>query len=158
MGFLDGLDLMTPDQRNAKLRGQTIDKVATGQSRLDVRKEEIKADANQEPKFKAAVWKRDKSLCRCCGRKVEKKLELAPDRGEVNHLHGRLGKLRYEVRAALLMCAECHEELTGTVGRPKLVCKPTRTFRLLTKSGWKRYTDARYPVIWRRVPPRKEAA
>ncbi len=99
-----------------------------------------------EKSFKAEVWARDKSKCRCCGRKVAKVMGRVPERGETHHIHGRTGDLRFESRAALLVCLGCHERLTGRVN-DKLIIIPTVTFTL----GDHEYTDARKPVIFRKV-------
>src|SRR5688572_26597012 len=63
--------------------------------------------------FKREVWTRDKNRCRCCGRKVQKILGRVPERGEVHHVHGRTGDLRFESKSALLLCLSCHERVTG---------------------------------------------
>ncbi len=99
-----------------------------------------------EKAFRAEVWHRDKSKCRCCGRKVAKVLGRVPERGEVHHCHGRTGDLRFESKAALLACLTCHERLTGRVN-DKLVIVPSKTFTL---HGIE-YTDARSPVTFRKV-------
>lgn len=108
---------------------------------------EEKADARpltkiDEKQFKAEVWKRDGSRCRCCGRKVIKCLDRIPERGEVNHIHGRTGDLRFEVRAALLMCLQCHERFTGKVNQHRLIIVASKTFSI--RQGT--FTDATYPV------------
>lgn len=71
-----------------------------------------KADEKALREFRAAVWTRDKGLCRLCGVKVIKTLSLNPRRGEVHHLRGRhvAPEDRYNVKKALLLCARCHEQ------------------------------------------------
>lgn len=100
-----------------------------------------------EKTFRADVWKRDQSKCRCCGRTVLKTISRVPERGEVNHLHGRTGDLRYEVRAAALTCLSCHERFTGKVGGHRLIVVASRTFT--TRQGT--FTDATYPIAFERV-------
>lgn len=100
-----------------------------------------------EKAFKAAVWRRDRNRCRCCGRKVLKTMGRIPERGEVNHLHGRTGDLRFDDRAAALMCLQCHEKYTGRVGGEKLIVIASQTFT--TKQGT--FTDARHPIRFERV-------
>jgi hypothetical protein len=117
-----------------------------GPTRLQETKADTKVSKVDEQAFKAAVWKRDKSRCRCCGRKVIKTLARVPNRGEVNHIHGRGKDLRFEDRAALLLCLEDHERVTGKVNE-KLVIVPTKTFTVRTET----YTDARAPVLFRKV-------
>jgi hypothetical protein len=65
--------------------------------------------------FAAFVWDRDHSRCRWCGRRVIRSLDRVDTRGEVHHIHGRLGRLKFEPRAALLLCGTCHDKLTGRV-------------------------------------------
>ena len=48
---------------------------------------------------------------------------------KVHHLHGKLGALRYEDRAALLPCLDRHERVTGTVN-DKLRVVGSKTFTL----------------------------
>ena len=99
-----------------------------------------------EKTFKSEVWARDKSHCRCCGRNVAKVLGRVPERGEVHHIHGRGKDLRFESRAALLLCLECHEKVTGRVNE-KLIIVATKTFTMREHT----YTDATYPVVFKRV-------
>lgn len=91
--------------------------------------------------FRNEVWTRDKNRCRCCGRKVQRILGRVPERGEVHHIHGRTGDLRFESRAALLLCLVCHERVTGRVN-DKLIIVSTKTFTM--RQGT--FTDARQPV------------
>lgn len=96
--------------------------------------------------FKTAVWVRDKSHCRKCGRKVEKVLGRVPERGEVHHIHGRGGDLRFEPNHALLLCLLDHERVTGRLNE-KWVIVPSQT---LLVDG-QQLTDARHPVEFKRV-------
>ena len=96
--------------------------------------------------FRQEVWRRDKKRCRCCGRKVQQILGRVPERGEVHHIHGRGKDLRFEARAALLLCLGCHEKVTGKVNE-KLVIVPSKTFTMRNHE----YTDACAPVAFKRV-------
>jgi len=57
---------------------------------------------------------RDKWICRCCGRKVRKTLTVCSERLEHHHLHGRrvAPERRYDPRAVITVCLECHGRLT----------------------------------------------
>ncbi len=114
-------------------------------SRLDERTADKLSAAKQEAAFKAAVCKRDHNACRCCGRQTIVTIELDPKRREVHHIHGRGKGLRYEVRAALVLCLEHHDRVTGTVGKARLFIVATKTFLL----NGKRFTDANYPVTFK---------
>ena len=117
-----------------------------GPSRLDQRTKDDQQALVDERKFRAEVIRRDGERCRCCGRKVVKVLRLQPDRLEVHHIHGRRGVLRFEPRAALVLCLVCHQKVTGAVNE-RIVILPTRTFG----SEGQRYTDARFSVRFERV-------
>lgn len=117
-----------------------------GPTRLEAKVEAKKLVVIDEKEFRRQVWVRDKSKCRCCGRKVVKVLTLAPERGECHHVHGRRGELQFEVRAALLLCLTCHQRCTGKIG-DKLVIVPTQTFTIRTNT----YTDATFPVSFRKA-------
>lgn len=97
-----------------------------------------------EADFKREVWARDKNRCRCCGRKVQKIIGRVPERGEVHHVHGRVGDLRFESKCALLLCLTDHERVTGKVN-DKLVIVPTKFVEI----HGERYTDARAVVTFR---------
>jgi hypothetical protein len=139
-------DLPTVDEMAAE-RARKNEGFPKGKSRLEVRKDQKPLTVVDERTFKAIVWKRDDSHCRKCRRKVVKGLiKRVPERGEVNHIHGRLGDLRFEDRAALLLCLSCHELVTGKVNE-RWVILATKTFKI----GEREYTDARFPVVFRRV-------
>jgi hypothetical protein len=76
---------------------------------------------------------------------VIKSIERIPERGEVNHIHGRTGDLRFDVRAALLMCLRCHERFTGRVNTHRLQIIATKTFTI--RQGT--FTDATYSVVFK---------
>lgn len=75
------------------------------------REREAKAAA-----FRKAVWARDGSKCRHCGRRVVHTAALVPSRGEVHHRRGRnvAPEDRFNVRAAVLLCGVCHR-LPGVI-------------------------------------------
>lgn len=127
----------------AERRGRPISK---GKTRLEKTVEARPLTKMDEKTFKDAVWRRDRNRCRCCGRKVQKVMGRVPERGEVHHCHGRTGDLRYEDRAAILCCLQCHEKLTGKVAY-KLQAIASKTFA--TKQGT--FTDAREPITFKRV-------
>jgi hypothetical protein len=130
---------MTMAEVEAMRRGRPIDK---GKTRLELKVEAKPLTKIDEKDFKKQVWNRDQKRCRCCGRKVIKTIERVPERGEVNHIHGRTGDLRYEVRAAILMCLACHERFTGRVNKHRLRIVASKTFTI--RQGT--FTDATFPV------------
>jgi hypothetical protein len=137
--------LPTVDQVAAE-RHAKAEPIAKGKTRLETRTEARPLAKVDEKQFKDDVWARDKHHCRCCGRKVVRGLlTRAPERGEVNHIHGRRGDLRFEVRAALLMCLTCHERFTGRVNAHKLQIVASKTFTTVQGT----FTDATFPVTFR---------
>lgn len=135
------------------LNGRTRERYAQAKgamkTRLDKVIEERPLTKVDEKAFKAAVWTRDRKRCRCCGRKVDKTISHVPERGEVHHLFGRTGDLRYEDKAAILCCLKCHQRLTGKVGKHKLLAIATKTFT--TRQGT--FTDAREPIVFKEAAP-----
>lgn len=117
-----------------------------GKSRLQITADAKPLTLVDEKAFKTEIWRRDAYRCRCCHRKVVKDLKRLPERGEVHHIHGKLGDLRFESRCALLLCLMCHEKVTGRVNE-RIVILATRTFEIKGQ----RYTDARYAVRFERV-------
>lgn len=99
-----------------------------------------------EKEFKRIVRLRDRHRCRMCGRKVRYVVERVPERGEVHHVHGKVGDLKFEDRCALLLCLEDHERCTGRVNE-KYVIVPTKTIVLRGETC----TDARAPVSFVRI-------
>jgi 5-methylcytosine-specific restriction endonuclease McrA len=140
--ILDGL--LTMEQVQALRVGKPIPK---GPTRLEQKIAERPRTKVDEKAFRAEVWRRDKNRCRSCGRKVQKMLGRAPERGEVHHIHGRTGDLRFEARAAILMCLTCHERFTGKVNAHRFVIIPTKTFT--TRQGT--FTDATFPVTFKEL-------
>ena len=135
------MNVPTLAQVASERRGKPIPK---GKTRLEEKVEQRPLIKVDEKAFKAAVWKRDKAHCRCCLRKVSKILGRVPERGEVNHIHGRIGDLRFEVRSAILVCLQCHERFTGKVNQHRLQIVASKTFTI--RQGT--FTDATYPVIF----------
>ena len=115
-----------------------------GKTRLEEKESEKKLTVVDEKAFKATVWKRDRSHCRCCGRKVVKTMELVAERGEVHHCHGRGGDLRFDDVHALLLCKKCHQRVTGKVN-DKLVIIPSKTIEVKGRP----LIDARAPVTFK---------
>lgn len=116
--------------------------IPKGKTRLQERVDARPLTKVTEKDFKAEVWARDKQHCRCCGRKVQRIMGRVPERGEVHHIHGRTGDLRFEARSALLLCLSCHEKVTGKVNQGRLVIIASKTFQM--RQGT--FTDARHPV------------
>lgn len=138
-GAMSLSDLPTMAEVAAARVGKPILK---GKTRLQETIEERPLTKIDEKEFKRQVWFRDKNRCRCCERKVQKVMGRVPERGEVNHIHGRTGDLRFEVRAAILMCLQCHEKFTGKVNEHRLTIIASQTFT--TRQGT--FTDATFPV------------
>ncbi len=132
--FLDGIVPAYEDLPSRSLQ--------KGKTRLEVKEAEKKLTVVDKKAFKASVWRRDRNRCRCCGRKVIKTITRTAARGEVHHIHGRTGDLRFEVRSALLTCLSCHERLTGKVNAHRLVVMASKTFTV--RQGT--FTDATYPI------------
>lgn len=138
------MELPTPEEMYLERLGKPISK---GKTRLEIKIEAKPLTKVDEKDFKAEVWKRDGKRCRCCLRKVIKSIERVPNRGEVNHIHGRTGDLRFEVRSAILMCLQCHERFTGRVNKHRLQIIASKTFTI--RQGT--FTDATYPVTFKEV-------
>lgn len=128
----------------ASYRGKPILK---GKSRLEQTVEDTKSEVKQERAWKKAIWTRDGGQCRWCKRKVRKCLELVPDRGECHHVVPRENRItRWNPRAALLLCATCHQRVTGKVNeRFLLVAKKTFTIDAVS------YPDMNQPVTFKRI-------
>lgn len=116
-------------------------------SRLQVKVAKQADDAKDEKRCKAEVWKLDKSCCRWCRRKVERVLALVPERAEFHHVSGRIVKaIRWDIRNLLLLCASCHERITGKVAERFLI----HSKHLFIVDGIK-YINARKPLHYQRV-------
>ena len=116
-----------------------------GKTRLEVTVTQRPLTKVDEKAFRTDVWTRDKGHCRCCLRKVIRILDRVPERGEVHHIHGRGKDLRFEARAALLLCLTCHERITGKVNAHRLIVVATKTFTMRGET----FTDARSPVVFK---------
>jgi len=125
----------------AQVRSSQFGPIRKGDSRLEQKMAERPLTLVDERAFRTAVRERDKHHCRCCGRKVRYTLTLCPERGEVHHCHGKRGDLRFEDRAALLLCKCCHERVTGRVN-DRLLIVATKTFTIRGEQ----FTDARAVV------------
>ncbi len=135
-------DLPTCREVAASRVGRSFPK---GKTRIEAFVDERPILKLNERTFKIAVWNRDKYCCRCCARKVIKTVARVPERGEIHHVHGRVGALRFEVRAALLCCLSCHERVTGRVNQHRLIIVPSATFTI--EQGT--FTDATFAVVCR---------
>lgn len=97
-------------------RGGWPDAKAKDKTRLEAKVEKRSDESKDEKKAKAEVWKLDGHCCRWCKRKVQRVLELVPERAEFHHVSGRVVKaIRWDIRNLILLCATCHERLTGKV-------------------------------------------
>ena len=143
MGWFDFLPTM--QEMDSERVGKSL---AKGKTRLEEKLDARPLVRVTEKDFRKAVWERDKYHCRCCLRTVQKILGRVPERGEVNHIHGRVGDLRFEVRAAILMCLVCHERFTGKVNQHRLQIIPSKTFTI--RQGT--FTDATHPVVFSELP------
>lgn len=140
MGRFDFLPTMA--EVAAARVGKPIPKGKTRLEETVARRPLVKVTAED---FKREVWTRDKNRCRCCDRKVQKTISRIPERGEVHHIHGRVGDLRFESKSAILVCLTCHERITGKVNQPRLLIIPSKTFTM--RQGT--FTDARHPVTFK---------
>lgn len=138
------LDLPTLAEQSAAWAGKPQPK---GASRLQEAKAEKKLTLVDEKAFKKAVWDFAGGCCQKCGRKVFKMIARVKERGEVHHIHGRMGDLRFEARCAILACVDCHEQLTGRVNE-KYIVVPTKTWTL---PNGEVVTDARAKLKFRRI-------
>ena len=137
---LDSLPVYDPRKRCATPKYQTP-------TRLAEKVVKAKDDAKAEAKWKRDVWARDGGRCRWCKRLVKKSLVLMPDRGEVHHVEPREHRpTRFDRRNGLLVCAACHERISGKVNE-KFVIVSSKHFTL----GGIEYLDADQPVRFRRV-------
>lgn len=109
---LDSLNLPTLDQQPARAVPKPTPRVL---DRVAYKKQREKT----ESAFRAAVWKRDKSQCRLCGRKVTRSVDSTV-RGHVHHLRGRnvAPEDRTNPDKALLVCAICHANIHAGKVKP----------------------------------------
>ncbi len=107
MSLLDSLPTLA--EVNAKPRSCWKHDI---EQRSDKNAKDDRQDKAAEGRWKREIWKRDKHLCRCCDKHVEKSLDLMPNRGECHHLAGRADKsVRWDVRNGILTCHDCHEAI-----------------------------------------------
>jgi hypothetical protein len=138
--FLAQLPTLADQDRCAKPKGAEP-------SRLQRKVADAKDERKEEAAWKKAIWSRDDGVCRWCHRAVRRCLELVPDRGECHHVSGRVVRdIRWDRRNGLLVCAACHERLTGKVAE-KHVITSKHTF---TVDGIA-YINADKPVRFQRV-------
>jgi hypothetical protein len=136
-------DLGTLDQAQRGYRDN-----AKGKTRLELAMDARPLTRVDEKQFKAEVYARDGRFCRCCGRKVIATIARIPERREVHHIHGRIGDLRFDSRAAIQTCGFCHQRLTGKINDRRLFVIPTQTFT--TRQGT--FVDARFPIVVKEQP------
>jgi hypothetical protein len=99
-------------------------------SRLQQKVAHAKDERKAEDEWKKAVWKRDSGRCRWCRRECRRALALLPDRGECHHVSGRVVReIRWDRRNGILICAVCHERVTGKVAE-KHVIESRYTFQV----------------------------
>lgn len=139
MGIFDFLPTLA--EMHAKPRPQP-----KGQTRLEEKTAKTKDEAKQRDAFRAAVIARDGKKCRHCRRKVVESIALVANRLEVHHLHGRIGALRFDARCALVLCAGCHQRVTGKVNDRLHVVQKAAHMRTL---DGKSYIDAGKPLAFR---------
>lgn len=119
MGILDGLDIQTLTDRS---RERYAKPKGAEPSRLQVKAAKASDDSKDERKAKAEVWKLDGGCCRWCKRKVQRVMDLIPERAEFHHVSGRIVRaIRWDVRNLILLCAACHERITGKVAEKFLI-------------------------------------
>lgn len=114
-------------------------------SRLQVKTAKDHADDKQLKVWRDQIIDRDDHTCRRCRCRVIRTLSLHPRRAECHHVAGRDEQtVRYESRAGLLLCASCHEQVTGTVNN-KVLILGTVFFR---KDG-RKFINCDFPVIFK---------
>ena len=117
--------------------------IEKGPSRLEEKTVDDADDKRRLEVWRKTVYARDGYQCRRCECQVRRTIELVSNRAEAHHLHGRIGSLRFEVRAGLTVCASCHELITGAVNR-RVFVQGTRWFIL----NGQQYIDATHQVIF----------
>jgi hypothetical protein len=140
------MKLMTMAEAQAARRGKALQK---GRSRLEETASARTLQLIDDKAFKSEVRARDQYHCRKCLRAVKVVIARVPERAEVHHVHGRHGDLRFDSRAALLLCLTCHEQVTGRVSE-RWIIVPTKTFSIASMPS-REFCDARAPVQFERV-------
>lgn len=116
-------------------------------SRSQVNAEKRSTDAKDEKKCKTLVWARDGGCCRWCKRKVQRIMDLLPERAEFHHVNGRVVlAIRWDPRNLAVFCRACHEKLTGIVNE-KFLIHSKHLFVVDAVS----YIDASKPFRYQRV-------
>lgn len=103
MGICDKLDLPSaPEPPKQKWEIPT---------QLDERIRKKRAYERNAAKFRSAVWLRDRSTCRLCGKRVKRSgAQRWEEVGHVHHLRGRrvAPEDKWNLNAAVLLCNPCH--------------------------------------------------
>lgn len=116
-------------------------------TRLDEAEAARALDDKELDKWRNKVFRLDKLICRCCGTKVRRVIDLVSDRAEAHHIKGREHKpTRYDVRNGLCVCKRCHDRITGAVN-DKLKIIASKWFTL----HGTRYINGRKPVRFKAV-------
>ncbi len=128
-------------------RGGWPDVKDKSRTRLEAKVDKRKDDSKDGKDAKDEVWKLDGGCCRWCKRKVQRILDLVPERAEFHHVSGRVIRaIRWDVRNLILLCATCHERLTGKVAEKCLIVSS----HVFTVDRIE-YINARKPVQFKRV-------
>lgn len=136
--------LGTLDQIADLRKGKPILK---GESRLQKTAKDDKDESKLERAWHKGIDKRDKGICRWCGRKTIKTLDRVPERREHHHVSGRVVvAIRWLVKNGLTLCCTCHERVTGRVNE-RFVIVPKKTFVVDGIA----YADADKPVKFKKV-------
>jgi hypothetical protein len=142
MGIFDSLPTLA--DMAAERAGKPLLK---GESRLQKTAREDKDESKRERDWHKGVDKRDKGICRWCGRKTVKTIERIPERREHHHVSGRVvAAIRWLVKNGLTLCCTCHERVTGRVNE-RFVIVPKKTFVVDGIA----YADADKPVKFQRI-------
>jgi hypothetical protein len=146
VGFLDFIPRDAPTIADMR-RQRTATPKSEMKTRLKEKTEKRTDESKAEREWRKVIWKRDEGKCRWCKRKVAKTIELIPERGECHHVVGRANQAtRWEPRNGILVCASCHERLTGKVNE-KHVLVAAKTYTL----DGVQYPDASKAVQFKRV-------
>jgi hypothetical protein len=148
--WMNRLEVFDPNQR-APVR---LEGTGKAKSRLEEKTTAGTEAKTAEKAWKDGVWDLDKSRCRKCGRKVERGGKQRPARGEAHHVAGRaIPLIRWDVRNGILLCAVCHEQVTGRVNEKWIVvAAAVRGFyEVMVKGGMQRFINGRRPVTFERV-------
>lgn len=107
--------------------------IEKGKSTLQRSTENERDEKALETVWQAAVWLRDKDHCRKCKRKCVKGGKRIEARGEVHHVEGRaIQAIRWLRKNGALLCAGCHEQVTGRVNE-RWIIVATKTYIVLVK-------------------------